>query len=523
MMVAKPALSSADVAEDSWASKAPMHQARGGLGVAVVNGKIYAIGGSTEKGEWSISGSVGTGGVVGTNEEYDPALDTWVLKTPMPTPRIGFSIVIYQNKIYCIGGATKTPRIGAPTRTEVIEAYDPATNTWKTKTPMPTRRDNYAIIEYQNKIYFIGGTTGSNYTTGLPLYTGLNEVYDPTTDTWETKTPMPTAKVAEANVVNGKIYFIGGSPNNTLNQVYDLATDSWAIKTPMPTEAYGASIIIDNKIYVIGGSYSGSQFYTLNQIYDPETDKWSQGAPPPSVGVRQGSAVATTGERAPKRIYVLDETLRVYNPETDSWTFGANIPTNRLNLGIALVNDMLYAIGGNTYTYQYLLTQIRGGSVTPYATNEQYTPFGYGIVPSVVSPETNKTYVGSDVPLTFTLGKPASWIGYSLDGQETVTITGNTTIAGLSSGLHNITVYAKDAFENTGASETITFTVAEKPEPFPTTLVATATVSVAVVGVGLLVYFRKRNHLLEKQQTLVSVSAIARLTMPIVRVLSCPL
>jgi hypothetical protein len=50
LVVASSAFSSADVAEDSWASKAPMHQARGSLGVAVVNGKIYAIGGSTLEG-----------------------------------------------------------------------------------------------------------------------------------------------------------------------------------------------------------------------------------------------------------------------------------------------------------------------------------------------------------------------------------------------------------------------------------------------------------------------------------------
>ena len=72
-----------------------------------------------------------------------------------------------------------------------------------------------------------------------------------------------------------------------------------------------------------------------------------------------------------------------------------------------------------------------------------------------------------------------------------MTITGNTTLSGLSSGLHKITVYAKDAFENIGASETIYFSITE---PFPTMLVAVAAVAVAVVSVGVLVYFRKRNY-----------------------------
>jgi hypothetical protein len=125
--------------------------------------------------------------------------------------------------------------------------------------------------------------------------------------------------------------------------------------------------------------------------------------------------------------------------------------------------------------------------------NERYTPFGYGTVPpqiSVISPE-NKIYSTSNVSLAFTVNKPAVWLGYSLDGQETVTVTGSTTIAGLTNGLHNITVYAKDTFENTGVSETVYFSV---EVPFPTTLVIAPIASVAVIGAVLAIYFKKRKH-----------------------------
>jgi hypothetical protein len=87
----------------SWEQKKSMQQARGKLGVAAVNGKIYAIGGSTETGR--TPNSVGTdykanGWIVGTNEEYDPATNTWSFKKTMPTPRFDFATVAYQNKIY---------------------------------------------------------------------------------------------------------------------------------------------------------------------------------------------------------------------------------------------------------------------------------------------------------------------------------------------------------------------------------------------------------------------------------------
>ena len=106
----------------------------------------------------------------------------------------------------------------------------------------------------------------------------------------------------------------------------------------------------------------------------------------------------------------------------------------------------------------------------------------------------NVTYSGG-VPLDFTVNKPASWIGYSLDGLNNVTIMGNTTLTGISSGFHNITVYALDLFGVSGASKIVHFSIAKKPEPFPTTIVAVATsVTVAVASAGLIVYFKKRKH-----------------------------
>jgi hypothetical protein len=109
---------------------------------------------------------------------------------------------------------------------------------------------------------------------------------------------------------------------------------------------------------------------------------------------------------------------------------------------------------------------------------------------SVLSPE-NGTYDKPDVPLDFVIKKPFSSVAYSLNGQANVTLSGNTTLTGLSAGVHNVTVYAWDEVGNMGASETVTFTVAE---PFQTTLNAVAIVaSAAVVSFGLIAYFLRRN------------------------------
>lgn len=327
--------SGASTAGNSWEEKAPMPTGRGYLGVAVVNEKIYAIGG---------------GGSIGINEVYDPVADNWTTKSSMPNPTQSFGIAACKGKIYCIGGISSDS-------TGANRVYDPANNSWETKTSMPTGRYGLLANAVNGKIYCMGGVKLLGYNQGVePL--NVTEVYDPSSNTWTTKSPMP-------------------SP-----------------------EGY-VSAVVDNKIYVIGPG--------LTQIYNPDTDTWSTASPSPTSLTSRGSngvaaaATATSGTMAPKRIYVYDgSSLQVYNPQNDSWTFSSAPPTSRQYLGIAVVNDLLYFIGGFTYTPPF--------SYNYYATNEQYTPVGYGtaqehtpfpLVPVAVSGVSAVVVVGAVVALYF--------------------------------------------------------------------------------------------------------------------------
>ena len=120
--------------------------------------------------------------------------------------------------------------------------------------------------------------------------------------------------------------------------------------------------------------------------------------------------------------------------------------------------DSGYVIAGPIYsTTTYGIWSIR--------TDE----FGVGIefnFPDIVSPTviidspTNQTYTTDYVILAFTVDENISWMGYSLDWQDNVSITETaTTLTGLTDGSHSLIVYAKDDSENVGTSETIFFTV----------------------------------------------------------------
>jgi N-acetylneuraminic acid mutarotase len=302
--------------------------------------------------------------------------NSWVTKTPLPQTAGGLRAAVVNGKIYAIGGV-------------VNYEYDPAADNWTAKKPMPTARTYFGIAVYQNKIYTIGGSLEWNPSSGS-IPSDANEVYDPLTDSWETMEPMPTNRSGlNANVVNGKIYLIGGRTVGpqyltvALNEVYDPATNSWTTKKPIPIAVVScASAVIDNKIFVIGGhaEFHDPLNIDTNQIYDPETDTWSLGASLPTV-VLDAAAGATTGVKAPKRIYVIGGTLdgsiegtnvtQAYDPENDTWTFAASMPTARAWLAVAVADDMLYAIGGSPEAL-----------MIPFlTTNEQYTPIGYETSP----------------------------------------------------------------------------------------------------------------------------------------------
>ena len=140
---------------------------RCGFGVAVIDGKIYAIGGSN-------------GNNLRTNEMYDPAIDTWTTKEPMPTPRNGGAVAVYQNKIYVIGGTIGLPST-PPNFSGANEMYDPIMDTWENKTGLPKPRSGFRANVVNDQIYLISG-----YENPFSPFSNSYEtlVYFPSNDSW---------------------------------------------------------------------------------------------------------------------------------------------------------------------------------------------------------------------------------------------------------------------------------------------------------------------------------------------------
>jgi N-acetylneuraminic acid mutarotase len=303
--------------------------------------------------------------------EVSLGVNVWcgVKKTPMPTQRYYFSSNAVNGKIYVIGGynpAANSSSVDSAAEVEpvfnVVEEYDPAVDQWTAKTPMPgTGRAAHGSCVIDGKIYIFGGDRGHEWVPGV-------EEYDPKTDSWAAKTPIPQDEglgigMLTCSAVNGKAYTFGGlgAENGTAVGEYNPVRDKWKVKAPMPRARYSCTgSAVAGKIYLMGGcperaSYNCANPIALVDVYEPSGDYWTTMPalmPTPrfalSSGVLAGKIFTFGGvNEQPDGLPTIDE----YDYSTDQWTPRLPMPTGQREFGISVVSGKIYIIGSKVYEY----------------------------------------------------------------------------------------------------------------------------------------------------------------------------
>jgi N-acetylneuraminic acid mutarotase len=280
---------------------------------------------------------------------------TWTALAPAPTKRTEVTAAVLDGKIYVIGGFAEPSlsNLSSLTITDRVEVYDPATNAWTVRAPLPVGLHHAAAVVAGNRLYVIGGYRQSFLALWHPVATVY--LYDAGKDAWTERKPMPTPRGALAAVESaGRLYAIGGydgSGNRAEVEIYDPAADAWTAAAPLPTPRdHLAAATVGGKIYAIGGRLNQSYARNLQTVeaYDPAGDRWTRVADLPTArsGITAGvirDTIYVLGGEAPEGTFRTNE---AYSPETDRWHSAAPMPTSRHGLGSAVIGDRLYVLSG---------------------------------------------------------------------------------------------------------------------------------------------------------------------------------
>jgi N-acetylneuraminic acid mutarotase len=226
----------------SWSAIAPAPQALESPGGAVLNGKMYVVGG------WNSSGNASTGLYA-----YDPATGSWTQEANVPTALSAPSVTTLNGQLYVIGGCTTGNC--APT-SNAVYSYDPGSNSWTQQANYPTPAAFAACAGISGQIVCAGGTNADSNTSLKSTY-----IYNPGANTWTQGADMPYDDWAMAYSGSGGMLQVAGgvTANNATvtNQAaqYDPSSNTWtALPNANNAEYRGGGSC---GLYKIGGSTGG--------------------------------------------------------------------------------------------------------------------------------------------------------------------------------------------------------------------------------------------------------------------------
>ena len=299
----------------------------------------------------------------------------WERITELPTKRKGFATAVVDGKIYLIGGSLfenvklkPSKRLQGPFGLSTVEVYDPQTNKWRSVADMPTPRTSARAAVVNSIIYVFGGYNGKD-NLGVNLnFPVVVEAYDPATDTWTRKGDMPFSRVEfDLGVVAGKVYLIGGSTGlgagherrTARVDIYDPATNTWAKGGKMPTRRDGMDVaVVSKRIYALGGMGwpqspdAPGPFLAVIEAYNPITHQWERDKN--MLDLRVGfSTVIVEDDIYLIGGFVWEEgrtkylaTVDVYHPQTQAWRAIPSLPMSIAPFRAAAVNGKIYVFGG---------------------------------------------------------------------------------------------------------------------------------------------------------------------------------
>jgi N-acetylneuraminic acid mutarotase len=265
-----------------WAARAPLPLPRSEMAWATAHaGRMHVVGGYAEQ---RVDRPY--------HHVYDAASDRWTNAAPLPRGANHVGVEFLDGRLYAIGGFIDQ------NRRPHNECFVYENDKWARIAPLPTACGSVACVALGGVLHAIGGAIGDTSEEKKSIDWHL--VYEPKSDRWSRRAPLPTGRDHLGAVALGSaIHVMGGRVNNfytnsNLHHAYDPQRDVWQARNPLPTARSGhGAVVYRGKIFVMGGEGS-NRVFGQNEAYDPQKDSWEQHAP--MLTPRHGLGAATIGD-----------------------------------------------------------------------------------------------------------------------------------------------------------------------------------------------------------------------------------
>lgn len=233
-----------DIEKNEWTSGTDMPRGIAYAGGCVHENKIYLIGGLED----------GTTTWTPTNTvlRYDPEVNNWDSLANMNMANSFPTVCVADGKIYAFGGAKAPEGI----LYDVVQEYDPILNEWTNKNPIPTKLVFHSCISFNDRIWLMCGTTDATDPINGSVY-----IYEPSTDSWTTSATEDVPSVdfwLPALVTNDKTaYLLCGYDDYTTGSAdvpeviaFDFPVARVQTDTSISGESFEVLFYEDGDIYV---------------------------------------------------------------------------------------------------------------------------------------------------------------------------------------------------------------------------------------------------------------------------------
>jgi hypothetical protein len=257
MPMALKTIESYNPAAHAWVSRAPLVNARWAPFVGAWNGKLYVMGGFSER-SYSIP----------SIEEYDPIANTWTVIGQMPSARANGASCVFGDKLYCLGGKVYDAALKSEVIVKTIDIFDFSTKTWSKGPDMLFARADHQALLCNGKICIIGGYGGASDSIAVinneEEMVGMVEWYDPQANRCDSIASLSTPRCNFAAAALGDSLFImGGYRSLTVSDGDVVLRDVELLRpsarwngssTELPVSLHSAQAIsIQGRIFCVGG------------------------------------------------------------------------------------------------------------------------------------------------------------------------------------------------------------------------------------------------------------------------------